>query len=48
VFREPGARPAAVREARFSSDDLMLVAALAGGVAATINRLLGAWFSARP
>lgn len=35
-------------KARFTPDDLALVAALIGGVAATINRLLCARFSARP
>ncbi len=34
--------------ARFSPDDLTMVAALVGGVAATINRLLCVWFHTRP
>jgi hypothetical protein len=34
--------------ARFEADDLALVAALVGGVAGTINRLLGGRLSARP
>ena len=34
--------------ARFTPDDIALVAALLGGVAATINRLLGARAGARP